>query len=157
MAIVLEKSSVGSTLELNFANRNQNQVIDGIGQSLANLLNVIPDGVVVFFVSYSYMAQVLARWQVKPPPPPAAAAASGPGGAGGGGGVMASKSIMERIQARKRVFVEPREATDADRMLKEYQDCIESRPEHDLGQSTTTAGPRGAVLFSVVEIGRAHV
>lgn len=147
MAIVLEKSPIGSTLELNFANRNQDQVIDGIGQSLANLLNVIPDGVVVFFVSYSYMAQVLARWQVKPPP---AAAASGPGGAGGGGGVMASKSIMERIQARKRVFVEPREATDADRMLKEYQDCIESRPEHDLGQSTTTAGPRGAVLFSVV-------
>ncbi|KAG0059629.1 DEAD H (Asp-Glu-Ala-Asp His) box helicase 11 [Linnemannia elongata] len=145
MAIVLERSSVGSTLELNFANRNQDQVIDGIGQSLANLLNVIPDGVVVFFVSYSYMAQVLSRWQVKPP-----AAASGPGGAGGGGGVLASKSIMERIQARKRVFVEPREATDADRMLKEYQDCIESRPEHDLGQSTTAAGPRGAVLFSVV-------
>lgn len=148
MAIVLEKSSVGSTLELNFANRNQDQVIDGIGQSLANLLNVIPDGVVVFFVSYSYMAQVLARWQVKPPP--AAAAASGPGGAGGAGGVMASKSIMERIQARKRVFVEPREATEADRMLKEYQDCIESRPEHELGQSTAAAGPRGAVLFSVV-------
>ncbi|KAF9541234.1 DEAD H (Asp-Glu-Ala-Asp His) box helicase 11 [Mortierella hygrophila] len=147
MAIVLEKSSVGSTLELNFANRNQDQVIDGIGQSLVNLLNVIPDGVVVFFVSYSYMAQVLARWQVKPP-----AAASGPGGVGGGGGrgVLASKSIMERIQLRKRVFVEPREATDADRMLKEYQDCIEFRPEHDLGQPTTAAGPRGAVLFSVV-------
>ncbi|KAF8946397.1 DEAD H (Asp-Glu-Ala-Asp His) box helicase 11 [Haplosporangium gracile] len=148
MAIVLEKSSVGSTLELNFANRNRDQIIDGIGQSLANLLNVIPDGVVVFFVSYSYMAQVLARWQVKP------AAVSGPGGGGGGGGggAVASKSVMERIQVRKRVFVEPREATDADRMLKEYQECIESRPEHDLGQptTTTTVGPRGAVLFSVV-------
>lgn len=137
MAIVLEKSAVGSTLELNFANRNQDQVIDGIGQSLANLLNMIPDGVVVFFVSYSYMAQVLARWQAIPP--------------GGGGRAAVSKTIMEKIQARKRVFVEPREATDADRMLKEYQECIESRPEHDLGQPTTaSAGPRGAVLFSVV-------
>ncbi|KAG0371448.1 DEAD H (Asp-Glu-Ala-Asp His) box helicase 11 [Mortierella sp. AD032] len=142
MAIVMEKSSVGSPLELNFANRNQDQVIDGIGQSLANLLNMIPDGVVVFFVSYSYMAQVLARWQVKPP----ATATSGSGGA------MASKSIMERIQSRKRIFIEPREATEADRMLKEYQECIESRAEHDIGQAATapSAGPRGAVLFSVV-------
>ncbi|KAG0203919.1 DEAD H (Asp-Glu-Ala-Asp His) box helicase 11 [Mortierella sp. NVP41] len=139
MAIVMEKSSVGTTLELNFANRNQDQVMDGIGQSLANLLNMIPDGVVVFFVSYSYMAQVLARWQVKP----AATTTNG---------TMAPKSVMERIQSRKRVFVEPREATQADRMLKEYQECIESRPEHDIGLPTTTlsGGPRGAVLFSVV-------
>ncbi|KAF9923549.1 DEAD H (Asp-Glu-Ala-Asp His) box helicase 11 [Linnemannia zychae] len=141
MAIVMEKSSTGSAIELNFANRNQDQVIDGIGQSLVNLLNMIPDGVVVFFVSYSYMAQVLARWQVKPP----TAATPSPGGA------TASKSIMERVQARKRVFIEPREATEADRMLKEYQECIESRPEHEVGQSALTSnGPRGAVLFSVV-------
>ncbi|KAF9136116.1 DEAD H (Asp-Glu-Ala-Asp His) box helicase 11 [Mortierella sp. 14UC] len=141
MAIVMEKSSMGSTLELNFANRNQDQVMDGIGQSLANLLNMIPDGVVVFFVSYSYMAQVLTRWQVKPP----ATTTSGAGGA------MAGMSIMDRIQTRKRVFVEPREATEADRMLKEYQECIEARPEHDIGQpAAPSAGPRGAVLFSVV-------
>ncbi|KAF9911357.1 ATP-dependent DNA helicase chl1 [Linnemannia zychae] len=143
MAIVMEKSSMGSTLELNFANRNQDQVIDGIGQSLANLLNMIPDGVVVFFVSYSYMAQVLARWQVKPPATTSSGAV---------GGVMKGMSIMDRIQSRKRVFVEPREATEADRMLKEYQECIESRPEHDVGQpaAAPSAGSKGAVLFSVV-------
>ncbi|KAF9990293.1 DEAD H (Asp-Glu-Ala-Asp His) box helicase 11 [Mortierella antarctica] len=130
MTLVMEKAPTGTSLELNFANRNQDQVMDGIGQSLANLLNMIPDGVVVFFVSYSYMAQVLARWRHKP-------SSSSTG-----------TSILERIQARKRVFIEPREASDADRMLKEYQDCIYEKPEHTL--ASASAGPRGAVLFSVV-------
>ncbi|KAF9956798.1 DEAD H (Asp-Glu-Ala-Asp His) box helicase 11 [Mortierella alpina] len=128
MTLVMEKAPTGTSLELNFANRNLDQVMDGIGQSLANLLNMIPDGVVVFFVSYSYMAQVLARWRHK--------------------SSTAGTSILERIQARKRAFIEPREASDADRMLKEYQDCIYEKPEHT--QANAAAGPRGAVLFSVV-------
>ncbi|KAF9431667.1 DEAD H (Asp-Glu-Ala-Asp His) box helicase 11 [Entomortierella beljakovae] len=135
LTIVLEKSPTGNPIELNFANRNLNHVIDGIGQSLANLLSMIPDGVIVFFVSYSYMAQVLARWQVR---------------ATTTTGTAATNTIMERIQSRKRVFLEPRETNEADRVLKEYHDCIHARPEH---QNPTPGGPiapRGAVLFSVV-------
>jgi len=130
--IIMEKSPTGTPLELNFANRNLDQVMDSVGQSLVNLLNMIPDGVVVFFVSYSYMAQVLTRWGVKT------------------GSATATTSILERIQAKKRVFVEPREATEADRMLKEYQDCILARPEHAVAGAGEASGPRGAVLFSVL-------
>ncbi|KAF8939783.1 DEAD H (Asp-Glu-Ala-Asp His) box helicase 11 [Dissophora ornata] len=132
MTIVMEKTPTGGSIELNFANRTLGQVMDGIGQSLVNVLGMIPDGVVVFFVSYSYMAQVLTRWQTK------GTTASG---------AVATSTIMERIQARKRVFVEPREANEADRMLKEYQNCIYEKPEHEAAPS---GGPRGAVLFSVV-------
>ncbi|KAG0052493.1 DEAD H (Asp-Glu-Ala-Asp His) box helicase 11 [Gryganskiella cystojenkinii] len=127
MTLVMEKSPTGTSLELNFANRNLDQVMDGVGQSLVNLLNMIPDGVVVFFVSYSYMAQILRRWNTK----------TGP----------AASSILERIQGKKRMFVEPREATEADKLLKDYQDCILAHPEHATGG---VPGPRGAVLFSVV-------
>ncbi|KAF9173392.1 DEAD H (Asp-Glu-Ala-Asp His) box helicase 11 [Mortierella sp. AD011] len=132
LTLVMEKTPTGGSLELNFANRTLGQVMDGVGQSLVNLLGVIPDGVVVFFVSYSYMAQVLARWQIKGTT---------------SSGTVATNTIMERIQSRKRVFVEPREATEADRILKEYQDCILARPEHE---APTFGNPRGAVLFSVV-------
>ncbi|KAK3829017.1 MAG: helicase C-terminal domain-containing protein [Benniella sp.] len=132
MTLVLEKTPTGAPLELNFANRTLDQIIDGVGQSLVNLLNMIPDGVVVFFVSYSYMAQVLARWQTK---------------ATTSTGAVASNTIFERIQTKKRIFVEPKEAQEADRMLKEYQDCIHGRPEHD---TSSQGGQRGAVLFSVV-------
>ncbi|KAG0293227.1 DEAD H (Asp-Glu-Ala-Asp His) box helicase 11 [Dissophora globulifera] len=138
LTLVMEKTPTGGSLELNFANRTQDQVVDGIGQSLVNVLGMIPDGVVVFFVSYSYMAQVLARWQVK------SQTASG---------TFASQTILERIQARKRIFVEPREAAEADRLLKDYQDCIYARAEHETATTTGQGGggaPRGAVLFSVV-------
>ncbi|KAG0370665.1 helicase C-terminal domain-containing protein [Gamsiella multidivaricata] len=132
MTLVMEKTPTGGSLELNFANRTLDQIMDGVGQSLVNILGMIPDGVVVFFVSYSYMAQVLTRWQAK------SITASG---------AVASSTIMDRIQARKRVFVEPREASDADRLLKEYQDCIHKIPEHDVANQ---GSQRGAVLFSVV-------
>ncbi|KAF9203423.1 ATP-dependent DNA helicase chl1 [Haplosporangium sp. Z 27] len=135
MTLVMEKTPSGGSLELNFTNRNLNQVIDGVGQSLVNLLGVIPDGVVVFFVSYSYMAQVLTRWQIKGTT---------------SSGALAANTIMERIQSRKRVFIEPREANEADRMLKEYQESILARPEHETPALGSQSGPRGAVLFSVV-------
>ncbi|KAF9582943.1 DEAD H (Asp-Glu-Ala-Asp His) box helicase 11 [Lunasporangiospora selenospora] len=110
LTLVMEKAPTGGSLELNFANRNQPQVMDGIGHSLVNLLNMIPDGVVVFFVSYSYMAQ--------------------------------------------RIFIEPRETSEADKMLKAYQECIYERPEHEppAAPASHTGGPtpKGAVLFSVV-------
>lgn len=36
--------------------------IDQTGQIIANLCNVIPDGVVCFFASYPYMELVCQRW-----------------------------------------------------------------------------------------------
>ncbi|KAG0040928.1 ATP-dependent DNA helicase chl1 [Podila clonocystis] len=142
ITLIVQKAPTGLPLELSFAQRNRDDTMDGIGQALVNLLNLIPDGVVVFFVSYSYMAQIMARWQQKP------------------NNLVDSSSIMDRIQARKRVFVEPKESTDADRMLREYHDSIHSESEHGANPAMTSSagsggsvgrpGPKGAVLFSVV-------
>ncbi|KAF9312900.1 ATP-dependent DNA helicase chl1 [Podila horticola] len=142
MTLIVQKSPTGLPLELSFTQRNRDEIMDGIGQALVNLLNLIPDGVVVFFVSYSYMAQIMTRWQQKP------------------NSLVNSSSIMDRIQARKTVFVEPKESTDADRMLREYQDTILSEPEHRANPAMASSagssgsvgrlGPKGAVLFSVV-------
>ncbi|KFH65683.1 hypothetical protein MVEG_09156 [Podila verticillata NRRL 6337] len=142
ITLIIQKSPTGLPLDLSFAQRNRDEVMDGIGHALVNLLNLIPDGVVVFFVSYSYMAQIMTRWQHKP------------------NNSVNSMSIMDRIQARKAVFVEPKESSDADRMLREYHNSIHSEPEHGAnpamassavgGDSIARPGPKGAVLFSVV-------
>ncbi|KAF9331459.1 ATP-dependent DNA helicase chl1 [Podila minutissima] len=142
MTLIVQKSPTGLPLELSFAQRNRDEIMDGIGQALVNLLNLIPDGVVVFFVSYSYMAQIMSRWQQKP------------------NNSADSSSIMDRIQTHKTVFVEPKESTDADRMLREYHDSIHFEPKREAnpamasfacsGGSVGRSGPKGAVLFSVV-------
>ncbi|KAG0031020.1 DEAD H (Asp-Glu-Ala-Asp His) box helicase 11 [Podila clonocystis] len=142
MTLIVQKAPTGLPLDLSFAQRNRDDTMDGVGQALVNMLNLIPDGVVVFFVSYSYMAQIMTRWQQKP------------------NNLVDSSSIMDRIQARKTVFVEPKESTDADRMLREYHDSIHSESEHGANPAMTSSagsgasigwpGPKGAVLFSVV-------
>jgi chromosome transmission fidelity protein 1 len=37
--------------------------IDELGQSLLNFCSIIPDGVVCFFPSYTYVDHVLQRWR----------------------------------------------------------------------------------------------
>lgn len=107
--------------------------MDQTGQILANLCNVIPDGVVCFFVSYPYMETVFKRW---------ATAESG--------------NILDRISKKKKVYIgillmplayiiltapkifrEPREANMVDATLRDYALHIDT-------------GEGGAVLFCVV-------
>ncbi|KAF9425369.1 ATP-dependent DNA helicase chl1 [Podila epigama] len=147
LTLVIERSPTGLPLSLGFSERSKDEVMDAIGLALVNMLNLIPDGVVVFFVSYSYMAQALARWRQKVPAK----------GSSSTSNTAMPVSIMDRIQRRKRVFLEPRESSEADRMLREYHDCIHanSQPQpNSKAQAGSDARPPqrpdGAVLFSVV-------
>lgn len=53
--------------------------MDEVGQTIVNLCNIIPDGVVCFFASFSYLEQLYARWR--------------------------STDVLDRIQKRKKVPV----------------------------------------------------
>ena len=52
--------------------------MDELGLALVNLNNVIPDGVVCFFPSFTYLEQVYKRW--------------------------ADKDILERVSKKKKVW-----------------------------------------------------
>lgn len=71
---------------------------------------------VCFFVSYAYMELVAKRWT--------------------------ETGMMDRLQKRKRVFVEPRETGQVDGMLREYASHIAA--------SRGAGGQTGAILFAVV-------
>lgn len=83
--------------------------MDEVGQTIANLCNVIPDGVVVFFPSFTYLDQVYKRW---------ASPESG--------------KILERIEKRKKVFKEPRESNQVETTLRDYTLQIDS-PDKNMG------------------------
>ena len=42
--------------------RNDDHVIKNYGRMLIELSGAIPDGIVCFFVSYSYMDQIVSKW-----------------------------------------------------------------------------------------------
>lgn len=83
--------------------------MDEVGKCVANLCNVIPDGIVCFFPSFTYLDQVYKRWK------------SPEGG-----------HILERIEKRKKVFKEPRESNQVEATLRDYSLQIDS-PDDNAG------------------------
>lgn len=76
--------------------------MDEVGLAVVNLCNVIPDGVVCFFASFSYLEQVYKRWS---------SAESG--------------SILNRLSKRKKIFKEPRDSGQVESTLRDYAAEIE--------------------------------
>ncbi|KAE8548041.1 hypothetical protein EYB25_009834 [Talaromyces marneffei] len=62
-ARILTKGVLGSDFNFTFDQRNSDSMITDLGQTIANICAVIPDGVVVFFPSYDYLNQVLNAWR----------------------------------------------------------------------------------------------
>lgn len=72
--VVLTRGSDQSPVSTKFEMRDDDNVIRNYGRMLVELAAAIPDGIVCFFVSYSYMDKIVSKWndtgvlQVMPPP-----------------------------------------------------------------------------------------
>ncbi|KAI9478738.1 MAG: ATP-dependent RNA helicase-like protein chl1 [Benjaminiella poitrasii] len=101
--LALDQGPTGKQLLFNFDTRQDVRLMDEVGQSIANLCNVIPDGVVCFFPSFTYLDQVYNRWTTKE-----------------------SGNILERIERRKKIFKEPKESNMVESTLRDYALQIDS-------------------------------
>ena len=72
--------------------------IEELGQVLFNLVCVTPKGMVVFFPSYNFLNVAKAAW--------------------GQSGTLA------RLEGRKKIFFEPEETTDVDKVLQSYAAAV---------------------------------
>jgi len=90
-----------------------------LGRLLINIFAVVPGGVVCFFSSYDYEQQVYKHWH--------------------------TTGILDKMNARKKVFREPRKANQLDQVLSSYSACIKKS-----AVTANTTSPHGAVLFCVV-------
>jgi chromosome transmission fidelity protein 1 len=95
-------------------------LIDDLGRALLNLGKVIPDGIVCFFPSYSYLESVLARW--------------------------ATTGTLAELDNKKKLFREPRDSENVAAALGQYRTFIETTfpGSHSAGSAT------GAMLLCVV-------
>ncbi|MCJ1427110.1 ATP-dependent DNA helicase chl1 [Sticta canariensis] len=98
------RGSSGIDFDFTYSKRDSPSTIDVLGQSLFKISTVIPDGVVVFFPSYSYLDQVVLRWQK--------------------GGSRAASSIWDRLSSQKTIFQESKDAVGVDDVLGEYTKAI---------------------------------
>ncbi|KAI9141155.1 helicase C-terminal domain-containing protein [Paraphysoderma sedebokerense] len=92
-----------------FENRNNPLLIEELGHAIVNLCNVIPDGIVVFLASYSYLDVVYERWS--------------------------KVGILERLERKKKIFKEPKSSSSVETVLREYALTIESPSQRSPSQT----------------------
>lgn len=93
--------------EFTFKNRGNGDMMDELGRALLNICTIVPDGVVVFFPSYSFLETVAQHWSLPP-----MSSTSG-------------NSIWQRLEGKKSLFREKKDA-GVDEVLSEYGRAINS-------------------------------
>lgn len=119
----LASSHPGSPpFEFSFKQRGNREMMNQLGLSILNVCNIVPDGVVVFFPSYSYLDEIIKVWQQPH---------NG-----------SSSSIWDRLQLRKMVHRDTK-GESSDDVLRDYSQMI-------LGTKAAGDTRTGALLLSVV-------
>ncbi|KAK9100999.1 hypothetical protein Scep_024429 [Stephania cephalantha] len=112
----------GISFDFSYNSRSSPSMIEELGRLLCNLVAVVPEGIVIFFPSFEYEAQVHDAWL--------------------------HSGFLARIMKKKLVFREPRSNVDVDIILKEYKEFITKLSSRDIGEGSVPHN--GAILLAVV-------
>ncbi|KAI0710304.1 DNA repair helicase [Cerioporus squamosus] len=115
--LVMRKGPRGGELQFKFQQRGDDTVLAELGQILLNFANIVPAGMVVFVPSYGFLHAVTEKWR--------------------------SGGVLDKLNAKKKVFSEPQDSTQVESILRDYAAAIRSPAEHQ-------GKKRGALLFAVV-------
>lgn len=112
-AATIEKGSSNNATQLigSYEARNNPSYFSALGSVVFDCVKRIPDGILLFFGSYSLMDQAVKHWT--------------------------DQGLIERIKAFKSVFVEPRNSFELGSILDSYMECIkkgDSSSSQDDGQ-----------------------
>lgn len=113
LALAVPSGPSGKVFDFRHPHRMDPSIIADLGRAVVNVCNVTPGGIVVFFSSFAYCDQVIQAWK--------------------------KDGILDRIQRKKDVYVEPRSAVEVESVLTQYSDSINN--DSSIG---------GAILFSIV-------
>lgn len=114
LATAVSKGPSGLDMDFRYEARSKPDLINELGMIVQNLVNLVPDGLVIFFPSYGYLNMVEAHWK--------------------------KSGLIGRVEQKKKVFREPKEAADVQVTLDKYTQGIQCK----------TGKMTGSVLFAVV-------
>lgn len=103
IALTLAAGPTGQKFEFTFKKRNNPILLRDLGTSVANICNIIPDGVVIFFQSFNFLQTVISRWK--------------------------EDGTMDRILRKKVVFSEPRETNQVEFVLENFTKQIRMKED----------------------------
>ncbi|KAK0163479.1 hypothetical protein PV327_007154 [Microctonus hyperodae] len=111
---ILTQGPTGVQFEFNYQNRQNVELLNELGRTLKNLCNIVPGGIVVFLPSYSYEEMLYKH--------------------------LVSSGVVAKIDEKKKIFREPKLASQVNSVLESYSDAIyHPKIPHN-----------GALLFSVI-------
>lgn len=117
LAIAVARGPTGRTFDFTYQSRSLPEIMEELGRLLFNLSLVVPEGVVVFLPSFEYEQQLHSAWK--------------------------SSGILDKIQRKKFLFREPRDAASVEITLHKYKEAILGAESQDLRKT-------GAVILCVV-------
>ncbi|KAA1107174.1 ATP-dependent DNA helicase chl1 [Puccinia graminis f. sp. tritici] len=94
----VSKGPMGTNLQLKFTSKDDPKMQDDLGQSVANICNIIKDGVICFFPSYASLDTLTDRWK--------------------------KTGLWTRLENKKKIFIEPKSAADVDKILNGYSAAV---------------------------------
>lgn len=97
----LSKGPGGTEFDFTWSNRRSEAITSELALLIERICTVAPDGIVVFFPSYDYLAFVASSWKR----------------------TVQNRSSFERLSSLKKVFQESKEVA-VDDLLKDYSDAI---------------------------------
>lgn len=95
---VVSQGPGGKAMDFKFDSRNDQALLLDLGAMVSSVLNIIPDGVVLFVPSYSFLANLRECWT--------------------------SAGVMAKLEVKKKIFFEPQAAGQVDEVLAGYSDAI---------------------------------
>ena len=102
----LTRSSNDVAFDFTYKKRNLPVIVDALGNSLIRISGTVPDGMIVFFPSYSYLDEVVRQWQKE--------------------AFRGAKRIWDLLSLHKPVFQEIKDTAGVENLLREFTQSIDN-------------------------------
>lgn len=131
LAAPVVHTSSSRDFDFTFEARNKDTTITDLGDAILNFSKHIPDGVVVFFPSYSYLDTCIAAWKRLYPP-------------------SSKQNFWNHFEQRKPIFLEQRNQQQAQDLTQPTKEAAVDSVLTAYSAAIASGNGRGALLFAVI-------
>jgi chromosome transmission fidelity protein 1 len=131
LAVPVMRTTNGTEFDFTFENRNKERTTIDLGHAILNFAQHIPDGVVVFFPSYSYLDTCIAAWKRLKPS-------------------SSKATFWEAFTATKPIFLEQRSQQAAPDPASSAKEKAVDSVLTAYSTAIASGNGRGALLFAVI-------